>query len=201
MHLDILVKISFAGTARGNSTMRCFQLIGLTAVILFGCAQTTVQSQEPPTIADRPFPRSLSSSQWCAAADEARNNPRINPTLRQRYIDAAAANGCYGPTPVRKQVYQKQGATNEEFQRTKAHCLMQAEIAESGSRDPNSWSRLGTWTVVFRSCMKGGFWCNNDDKEPKQTRSIAVGRTNNASPGSYCFPNRNWGLKWRPDSI
>src|SRR5260221_1674475 len=105
-------------------------LVGVASIVLFGCMQTTTQDSSAPNIADRPFPQSLTSSQWCAAAEEAKNDPKIKPNLRRRYVDAAVAHGCYGPPP--KQVYYKDGATNEEFQRTRARCLMQAEMAQSG---------------------------------------------------------------------
>jgi hypothetical protein len=53
------------------------------------------------------------------------------------------------PPPPKKQWY-KQGATAEEFQRTRARCIMNAESAAS---------TLDTrWGVIFLSCMRSEGW-------------------------------------------
>jgi hypothetical protein len=122
-------------------------LVGLAAITLLGCAQTT---HEPPAlnIADRPFPKSQPTTQWCQAAEEAKSEPKISPDLRQQYINAATNNGCYGPPPPKPQpVYQKAGATNEEFQRTKARCLLESGM---GGADFNP--------LALRLCMRAEGW-------------------------------------------
>jgi hypothetical protein len=55
-------------------------------------------------------------------------------------------------------VYRKVGATQEEFERTRARCLAQAETAKAASTDSNQWARLGTWTSVYRNCMRAEGW-------------------------------------------
>jgi hypothetical protein len=124
----------------------CVPLIGLALTVL-GCARAAPDPLAV-NIANRPFPESLPTSQWCEAAEEAKNEPQINPDLRQRYIDAATKSGCYGPPPRKTQpVYQKPGATDEEFQRTKARCLVQSGI---GGANFNPLS--------YRLCMRAEGW-------------------------------------------
>lgn len=62
------------------------------------------------------------------------------------------------PAPApRPLVYTKPGATHEEFLRTKARCLAQAETAKAASTE-ESWARVGTWIVVYRNCMRADGW-------------------------------------------
>jgi len=62
------------------------------------------------------------------------------------------------PSPSKPMVYRKPGATNEDFQRTRAACNMRSEIAESSSTDPNALARVGTWATVYRMCMLAEGW-------------------------------------------
>jgi len=104
---------------------------GLTAIWMFGCMPATRDDSSALHLSDRPAPQSRTSAGQTAVAS---------------------------PSLIPKQVYRKDGATNEEFQRTRARCLMQAEIAESASNDPNGWSRAGTWMMVYRTCMRAEGW-------------------------------------------
>ena len=135
-------------------------LIGLVSMLPLCCTQITMRDVVSASdIAERPFPQSLTSSQWCAAAEEAKNSATITPDLRQRYIDAASASGCYGPPPKPKpQVYRKNGTSDEDFQRARARCLMEAEKAKSASNNSNSWA---TWIIVFKTCMRADGWVLN----------------------------------------
>src|SRR5262249_26473721 len=56
------------------------------------------------------------------------------------------------PKPAPECVYSKQGATTEEFQRTRAACLLRQTEAENAN--PNSWS----WFTVFPLCMRANDW-------------------------------------------
>jgi hypothetical protein len=69
---------------------------------------------------------------------------------------SAASTASAAPTP--KMVYYKTGATQEEFERTRARCLAQAETAKAASTDPNPWARLATWMAVNRNCMRADGW-------------------------------------------
>jgi len=76
-----------------------------------------------------------------------------------------ALTGCAGTTKVEpapafapKTVYYKAGATQEEFERTRARCLAQAESAKAASTDPDEWARLGTWMAIYRNCMRADGW-------------------------------------------
>jgi hypothetical protein len=60
--------------------------------------------------------------------------------------------------PPKPSVYYKEGASNEHFQRARAGCLGRAEIAESGSTDPNPFGRVATWMMVYRTCMRADGW-------------------------------------------
>jgi hypothetical protein len=111
----------------GSNGAHFLAALGLTIALLPGCAHHDADPV-PPNIADRPFPP---SNKWCAAAEQAKNEPNIDPDLCRRYVDAATVNGCYGPPPPKPSpIYQKAGATNEEFQRTKARCLCKAGVEQ-----------------------------------------------------------------------
>lgn len=49
--------------------------------------------------------------------------------------------------PPPKMVYSKPGGTNEEFRRTRAHCLVQAELGPPES-----------WVVIYTSCLRAEGW-------------------------------------------
>lgn len=84
------------------------------------------------------------------------------------FVGVFALSGCvtdrpepvaYQPySPPKPPAYFKQGATNEEFQRTKAGCMMKAEIAESSSTDPNQLAKSVTNMLVFGNCMRADGW-------------------------------------------
>lgn len=75
------------------------------------------------------------------------------------------------PPPPPKMVWSKPGATNEEFQRASAGCLMRAEIAESQSTDPNPLARSGTFALVFPTCMRAEGWVRRSEAAPPLTPS------------------------------
>ena len=72
--------------------------------------------------------------------------------------EAVAVGPVTPPPPPVEKVYFKRGASNEDFQRARANCLMRAEIAESGSTDPNGFARTATWITVFTTCMRADGW-------------------------------------------
>jgi len=92
----------------------------------------------------------------CEAAEAAKTDPKMSPEHRRHYAEAAKENGCYDAPPP-KEVYYKRGASNEEFERTRARCLMQAEIARSNSNEP-ALLKVGTLFTVFRACMRAEGW-------------------------------------------
>jgi hypothetical protein len=58
-------------------------------------------------------------------------------------------------------VYFKPGASSEEFQRTRARCLVQAQTAEAGSQRAYDFM---TFTIVFEGCMRAEGWVLVDKK-------------------------------------
>jgi hypothetical protein len=80
------------------------------------------------------------------------------PTVQSTPAPNIADQPLPAPPPQPKQVYHKEGATNEDFQRAKARCLIQAETAKSASNDPNPFARAGTWVLVYRACMRADGW-------------------------------------------
>jgi hypothetical protein len=60
--------------------------------------------------------------------------------------------------PPKPPLYRKDGASTEEFQRTKAGCLVKAQIAESSSTDPEPLVKMVTYMSVFRNCMRAEGW-------------------------------------------
>ena len=60
------------------------------------------------------------------------------------------------PPPAPKKVWFKAGSSNEEFARTKARCIAQAETASAASPDPMTGA--GHWMVIFPSCMRAEGW-------------------------------------------
>jgi hypothetical protein len=56
------------------------------------------------------------------------------------------------PKPAPETVWSKPGATDEDFQRTRAACLLRQMEAENAN--PNSWG----WIMVFSLCMRASGW-------------------------------------------
>lgn len=79
---------------------------------------------------------------------------------------ALLLSGCAGRSPTLQPVaqpaptaspplqrkYYKEGANDEEFQRTRARCLMNAEAAAGAPGDE------GRWMLIVASCMRSEGW-------------------------------------------
>jgi len=68
----------------------------------------------------------------------------------------AVLAGCAhaaGPTPPAPEfVWSKPGASNDEFQRTKAACMLR--MLEAENANPNGWS----WAGILPLCMRAAGW-------------------------------------------
>jgi hypothetical protein len=64
----------------------------------------------------------------------------------------AAVAAAPPPKPPPQRGYFKEGASSEEFQRTKAGCLVRAESAAPGFNAP--WS----WFSIYQNCMRADGW-------------------------------------------
>jgi hypothetical protein len=102
---------------------------------------------------------------WCrtAASPVAIEDLRISAALLlmgcvHDQAPVPVATATPPPKPAPALVYFKQGASNEDFQRARANCLMRAEIAESSSTDPDGFARAATWMTVYRTCMRADGW-------------------------------------------
>jgi hypothetical protein len=62
----------------------------------------------------------------------------------------APINTSPPPPPPPPKHWYKQGASTEEFQRTRARCIMNAEMSDGGD--------AGRWTVIFATCMRAEGW-------------------------------------------
>jgi hypothetical protein len=71
--------------------------------------------------------------------------------LTQQEAVAPVAAAPPPPPPVER-VYEKPGASNEDFQRARARCLMNANMTTGLYDDPLRW------TSVYRSCMRADGW-------------------------------------------
>lgn len=141
-------------------------VVWLTIIVFAssGCAIS-----QPPSTADMiaratfvPPPASLPSMpspEWCKVVDAALANPRTDPATRDKYIATGQANHCPNQlfmepqkavAPPPKKQWHKDGAGAEEFQRTRARCIMNASSV-SPMAD-------GRWTIVFGSCMRSEGW-------------------------------------------
>jgi hypothetical protein len=65
------------------------------------------------------------------------------------------------PAPTKEPVFSKPGATNEEFQRARAACLMQMEEAAPTPSDvysPQAQEAFGRRMSIFGLCMRANGW-------------------------------------------
>jgi hypothetical protein len=68
------------------------------------------------------------------------------------------------PPPQPQMVWMKPGASNEEFQRTRAGCMLRMWEAENSN--PNG---VG-WVTVFPLCMRAAGWVQVPKGDPQQVR-------------------------------
>ena len=86
-------------------------------------------------------------------------------SLRWRLLFATLLlAGCASQPPPRPAPppFFKEGASTEEFNRTRVRCLAQAEGASAESTDPHSQARI--WRVVFVGCMRAEGWVLREDQ-------------------------------------
>jgi hypothetical protein len=102
---------------------------------------------------------SMPSPEWCKVVDAALANPHADSATRDQYIATGQANHCPHQmfmeprkavaSPPKKQ-WHKGGAGAEEFQRTRARCVMNASSAATTTDT--------RWTLIFASCMRSEGW-------------------------------------------
>src|SRR5258708_33055547 len=83
------------------------------------------------------------------------------------FVDAAAADDLYR--------WYKRGASKEEFQRTKAECLMGQTELESANSDVSTNPDSEWLTTVYGLCMRAngwvpGLWASIDAHPPRDGR-------------------------------
>jgi len=106
----------------------------------------------------------LAASMLMGCASAAPPDPWAVWTIRGPYSDSSQTSGAAGqrpttpPAPQQRWTRMVGPASENEFQRTKARCLTQAEMARSQSFDPNSWAQLGTRQTVLNRCMRSEGW-------------------------------------------